>query len=240
MIVTQLGSDLRLVTQPDHARLAGEILSLWYRNALPTHPRREELLFAVREHDNGWWETDAAPRADPANGRPVAFPDLPDEERRTLWRRGTRRHAADRPWASLLIAEHGLRVHRDRRGDPAWEPFLAELEELRPELLSAAEATVESGGEALEADYGWLELADALSLAACGPAGGVVERPGLEASWDGERLVLEPFPLAGATTFRVACRTIPDRFFRGDADLGGELAAARWTELAVRVVPGGA
>ncbi|HEY4588171.1 MAG TPA: hypothetical protein VII86_03045, partial [Thermoanaerobaculia bacterium] len=47
---------------------------------------------------------------------------------------------------------------------------------------------------------------------------------------------IDPFPLAGATTFRVACRRIPRRVCGGDADLGGELAAARWEERAVRIV----
>jgi len=51
-------------------------------------------------------------------------------------------------------------------------------------------------------------------------------------------LRLSPFPLAGATTLQVPCRRIPNRPYRGDADLGGELATARWGELAVRVVPG--
>jgi hypothetical protein len=46
---------------------------------------------------------------------------------------------------------------------------------------------------------------------------------------------LAPLPLAGATTFRVPCRRIPLRQYRGDADLGGELAAARWEDLRVRL-----
>ncbi len=48
-------------------------------------------------------------------------------------------------------------------------------------------------------------------------------------------IALDPFPLAGATTFRVPCRRIPVRAYRGDADLGGELATARWEEMTVRV-----
>jgi hypothetical protein len=48
-------------------------------------------------------------------------------------------------------------------------------------------------------------------------------------------LGLAPFPLAGATTFRVPCRRVPLREYRGDADFGGELAAARWEEMTVRL-----
>ncbi|HEX3131324.1 MAG TPA: hypothetical protein VH394_28565, partial [Thermoanaerobaculia bacterium] len=50
-------------------------------------------------------------------------------------------------------------------------------------------------------------------------------------------LHLDPLPLAGSTAFRIPCRRIPRRAYRGDADLGGELAGARWEELPVRVAP---
>src|SRR5262249_53740757 len=71
--VVDLGRELRLVTQPDHAHLSGELLSLWRADGLPAHPRRAETLFAGREHDNGWREADAAPRWDAAAGRPRDF-----------------------------------------------------------------------------------------------------------------------------------------------------------------------
>ncbi len=51
-------------------------------------------------------------------------------------------------------------------------------------------------------------------------------------------LLLDPFPLAGATTFRIACRVIRDRRYAGDADFGTELATARWRQYAVRVTSG--
>lgn len=54
-----------------------------------------------------------------------------------------------------------------------------------------------------------------------------------------ETLEIDPFPLAGATRFQIPCRRIPDRHYRGDADLAGELGAARWESLEVRVAPWG-
>ena len=71
MIVVPEGATLLLVTQPDHAHLSGELLSLWRAGGLPENPRRADLLFAAREHDNGWREADAAPRWDAARGRPT-------------------------------------------------------------------------------------------------------------------------------------------------------------------------
>lgn len=241
MIVSEDGNLLLLVTQPDHAHFAAELLSLWRSNGLPAHPRRAELLFAVREHDNGWRETDSAPHCNPESGRPHDFLSLPREDRIELWRRGVSRYAGERPYAALLIVRHALNLHESRRGQEGWEAFMDHLDELRRELLATLDSTGMPGEEELEADYRWLDLADLLSLTACSRRPAAVERHGFRALVEsGEEVTtlrLNPFPLAGATAFRVPCRRIPARRCRGDADLGGELAAARWQELAVRVAP---
>ncbi len=233
MIVAPDCDRLRLVTQPDHARLAAELLSLWRADGLPAHPRRAELLFAVREHDNGWREADAAPAADPRTARPHSFLDLPFAPRGEIWERGTARFLTERPYAALLVTWHALEVHADRRSRPEWGPLLERLEERRRELL---EATGADAAEVAE-DYRWLDLADFLSLVACNGWTEPFERRGIRGRLAGASLLLEPFPLAGATTLRVDCRWIPDRPYRGDADLGGELAAAKWRKLGVKIAP---
>ena len=233
MIVAADGAGLRLVTQPDHAVLAAEILRLWRSDGLPRHPRRDDLLFAVREHDNGWREADAAPRTDPATGRPLDFRSLPLPDRREVWDRGTARFAASRPYAALLIAEHARAVHRERRGSPEWDDLLDLLDRRRADLLESTGAPLSMISE----DYKFLEIADGLSLFACGGTAGPLEVRGVRAALAGPELRLEPFPLAGTTVFRVPCRRLPDRAYAGDADLGGALAAARWEELEVRLAP---
>src|SRR3954451_24193303 len=121
MIVTSEGSRLRLRTKPDHAHLAGELLALWHADGLPLHLRRAELLFAAREHDNGWREADAAPRWDAERGRPHDFMTLPARERIEVWERGVCRFAAERPYASLLIARHALNLFGGRRAVEGWD-----------------------------------------------------------------------------------------------------------------------
>lgn len=224
---------LLLITQPDHAHFAAELLSLWRTNGLPAHPRRAELLFAVREHDNGWRETDSAPHWNPETGRPHDFLSLPRADRIELWERGVSRYAGEHPDAALLIVRHAINLHESRRGQAGWDDFMGLLDELRENLLE----TTGMPEEQLEEDYRWLDLADLLSLTACSRRPAAVERYGFRALLDDETLRLDPFPLAGATAFRVPCRRIPARPYRGHADLGSELAAARWQELAVRVAP---
>jgi hypothetical protein len=171
---------------------------------------------------------------------------LPREERIELWQRGTARYAGEHPYAALLITRHALQLHRTRRGQEDWQPFLEYLDELHQGLIE------ETGipEEEVEDDYRWLDLADLLSLRICnGWCNGWREpfgRHGFQAVFQDGTLRLDPFPLAGATAFRIPCRSIPRRprqprhpqnAYRGDADLGGELAAARWKEIQVRVAP---
>jgi Protein of unknown function (DUF3891) len=221
------------ITQPDHAAFAAELLSLWRAEGLPDHPRRAELLFAVREHDNGWREADAAPRWNPERQRPHDFLTMPQAARIEVWERGVARFAASHPYAALLITRHARRLYRDRRGEEEWSALLETLDELERGLAEATGA----GEEEIAGDDRLLDRADTLSLAACSRRNDPFERHGVRARLAGNTLELAPFPLAGATTFRIPCRRIAVRDYGGDALLGGELAAARWNELTVRVAP---
>lgn len=229
MIVYDEGPDLLLVTQPDHAHFSVALLALWTADGLPNHPRRADLLFAAREHDNGWRETDAAPRCDPEQGRPHDFMSLPAAERIEIWQRGTARFAGSRPYAALLIARHARELHHNRRATYGeLLDYLAELEDGLGEETGVTEAEV-------AADYRFLDLADLTSLAACGRWTEPFERHGMRGWYDDGTVHLDPFPFAGPTGFTIPCRRIPNRRYRGDADLGSELAGARWEELRVRV-----
>jgi hypothetical protein len=241
MIVVQEGSAHRLITQPDHAHLAAEILALWRRDGLPAHSRREDLLFAAREHDNGWREADAAPRWNSGTVRPHDFMTLPPSDRVEIWERGPCRFAAERPYAALLITRHARNLLGGRRGEEGWDGLLDFLVDFERGLIEETGATEDE----LVADYRWIELTDQISLAACAGHREPVARHGLRIAPIAPGLAegglvavgLAPFPLAGATTFRIPCRRIPARAYRGDADFSGELAAARWEELAVRIEP---
>lgn len=231
VIVVDEGDLLRVITQPDHARFAAELLSLWRTQGLPEHPRRQQLLFAVREHDNGWREADSAPRVDPTTEKPFDFTTYPESGRLVIWRRGILRFVDQQPYSTLLIAEHAEAIHQPLNAD--WQDLFDRLEPLRQGWLDRVATDLSE----VKADYRHLETADAISLAFC------TRR---EASWEGESLTarvvgevvhLDPFPLAGTTTFQIPVRRIPNRPYATDSGVGSALARARWTQITVKVAP---
>ena len=236
MIVCREGDRLRLVTQPDHAAFAADLLALFRLPELVDHRRRPALLRAVRLHDNGWRELDAAPPVDPASGLPHTFLDLPHPLRLEVWERGTLRYVPSDPYVALLATEHALTLFADQRDADGWRELLVRLAEQRSELVSRCGLTADE----LAADYRWLDLADRLSLAVCNGWREPCARHGFAGELAEDGLALSPFPLAGATTFEVPCRWIDARRYAGDGDLAVALAGARWTSFSLRVVPGSA
>lgn len=228
---------LRVVTQNDHAHLSAEILGLWRDDDLPQNPRRATILRAAREHDNGWRENDAAPRIDPASGRPRDYRTAADDDRRTIWSRAIDRYREDEPAVAALILAHALRLHHDREDVPAWRPLIESWRALASEL---SEALVLNPA-LLAADYRLVDIADTLSLALADRWREPFAFRGLQCEAQPapeiDTLAIAPFPLAGATTFTLPCRLIPNRRYRSDTDLALALAEARWVEHRVRLVP---
>ena len=66
MIVRTTPGSIQLITQPDHAQLARRVME--HCVPLAARPRRDVILRAIGEHDNGWMEEDAAPRVNPTTG----------------------------------------------------------------------------------------------------------------------------------------------------------------------------
>ena len=160
MIVRPAGGALHLITQPDHAALAGRIMTHW--TSLAAAERRDDILRAIRDHDNGWREPDAAPTIDPATGAVLDFVGVPAAVKQGVWPRAVA-GLADRPWAAALVAHHAVTVYDRFRNDPDWASFFARMEHLRAEQLTLVSGTMEM----LIRDYVYVRLGDLASLAFC-------------------------------------------------------------------------
>jgi hypothetical protein len=233
MIVRATPEGLQHVTQADHARFAADLLRLFRLPELVTHPRRDLLLRAVGEHDNGWWEVDSAPRRNSGGTGALDFRAFPAGDRQEIWRRGVDRFAGDSPYLAALVAAHALRLSQHQREDPSWMEFRALLGGRCEELLSASGESAET----LAGDDRWLALADALSLAICAGEAERLDLPGWSLALRDAEAALAPFPFAGATVFEFSARQLGAGSFASDAALGVALATSPWRRVRIRLVP---
>jgi hypothetical protein len=233
MIVRRDGPDWLLITQPDHAALAGRLMSAWRADGFPERPTRARVLRATGEHDLGWQVEDAAPGVT-AKGDPCDFVAAPVDLRQRVWPRALDILAPDDPYVAALVAQHAITVYRRFSGDPAWRGFFTQLEARRDDLV--ARAMTESAGDPGMAsvgftsfllDYTIVGLGDLFSLIFCNgwQEPYLIER--YHAILRDNRLTISPDPFDGATVaLDVVARRIPARRYASDQDLRDTLAQA--------------
>lgn len=229
MIVRRADSSVLLISQPDHAALAARIMRRWSDAELAQSPRRDEILYAVEHHDDGWLEVDRAPIVDDRTGELLDFITAPVAVRRGIWPRGVTL-LASRPYAAALVAQHAVHVYRRYREDDTWAPFFIEMESLRAHSLrAAAPATLDT----LVSDYRWLRTGDILSLAFCnGWTDAQHDERGGSARLTGDRLVLMPDPFGGSEVpLAVPAREMPAAPFTSAAAAAAAYARAPTTTL---------
>ena len=231
MIVREAETTYQLITQPEHAQLARQIMDGCRQ--LHGHPRRDSILLAIGEHDNGWKEEDAAMTVDATTGALQDFIHAPLAVRHRVWPRGISRVRHDR-WAAALIAQHALVAYDRFRADAAWTYFFEEITHMRDDLLAGTGASLKT----LQDDYRFVRVADLISLTFClGWTGSQAHADFTVASHDGRTVSVTPGLFAGSTLpIEIEARVIPRRPYRDDADLQRALAAADATTLRGAVV----
>jgi hypothetical protein len=223
MIVRDDGDAFLLITQPDHAQLAETLVAAIRTEPALAGAARQTILFATREHDNGWIEVDALPEVDPATGRPCDFMSGSAPVKHELWLRGIARAAKEDALAGALIAEHAVTVYGYRRADPAWTSFFSTIASMRDALLQRIGFTERA---VFDAYYRCVRLGDSFSLQFCNDWTDPSDTLGYRAEMRDTTLWIAPDPFAGETvTLRVVGRRIPARQYRDDAEIRAAIAA---------------
>ena len=221
MIVRQDAGSLWLITQPDHAQLAGRIMSQCA--ALREHPRRDRILRAVSEHDIGWATVDSAPCLRPGTGEIADFITLADDVRQEIWPRAVAM-LADDAYAAALVAQHALTAYARYRSESGWSSFFRTMEELRTAHLTASGHTRAD----FDADYSFVRLGDIISLAFCTGSDALQVEPWRVDVSDFCVIVApDPFDVV-VVPVEIRARRIANRPYVSDDELRAAVAAAKW------------
>jgi len=196
MIRRQVQDDLTLVTQHDHAQLAGTLATHVGNRSFDTPSRHESWTRGVSLHDCGWPLHDDAPTLNSA-GRPRDVFESTPAIGLKVWQVSADRAESIDPYAGLLVSLHSLSLsimacspntggkqeHFDQ-SDPhvrfAINKFqhreIERQEQLRgtlglrtdiPLLHGLADPGVDGRDDTLTYHFRWLQALDLMSLALC-------------------------------------------------------------------------
>jgi hypothetical protein len=255
-----------LISQPQHARLSGEMAARWGGRASP----HEELIFAASRHDTGWEEWELFPTLHPPSGAPAHFLEVPASVNMDIWRRGIDRLLREgRPYAALLVSHHASAIYRrgvtsskdSKRHGREVGLFLREEEERQADLMRRL-AVDERYGPLLKRvwlDLRLLQVWDLLSLMVCSPwtflevipdvpwpdlegeraPEGVGPLQDMVVRWqDGGAIGLRPYPFIEAPVqFGVEARRLPARPLPSDQALQEALALSSRENLTFTFCP---
>jgi hypothetical protein len=180
MIIRPNGNARVAITQPDHAALAARIMSAW--QGLRDSPRRDDIVLAIAEHDNGWREVDDQLRVDPATGAVLDFMTIADDVKRGVWYRAIDRLSAT-PYAAALVAYHAAYVYGRYRPNAAWAQFFVDMDA--------------AGAGTAMADYLYVRIGDLISLVFCTQT--IMQAPefGYALELNDGNVIVTPDPFAG-------------------------------------------
>lgn len=164
MIVVTTGERFRLITQPAHAELSGQLADHWGNDRFDRPAPRSAVVLAAYHHDNGWWEEDLGPRLGPA-GEPRNFLQSDRDRWVAFYDEGIDNVRSLDPYAGLLASMHGSGIRRRRyASQPAmperrhdYSEFVASQEALQRQLLAELRRSDEYGEYVSDADVDTLE-----------------------------------------------------------------------------------
>ena len=250
---------LLCVNQTTHALMAEQFCRHWGNAEFARPIPYDVVMCAIAQHDNGWYEWEAAPEID-ATGAPLAFiPGPPYTEKLPIWQRGIDRATAQHPYMGLMISRHtcllyqsGLHLlgEEERR---ATEEFIAQqerwIDEVRQELAQDAALHHAASEPVLMAHTHLLQFGDFSSLQVTMPWSqerlfphSPVDFVGTYASitmrWEGQEISFDPWPF-GVDHFAVSIhgRLLNQAKFDSHAAYQAALAAAPLQTLVWQVAP---
>lgn len=107
MIRRKQGSDFLLITQDDHALIAGQLAEVFGNEHFAAPMPREQALAGVNLHDCGWPLHDDEPTLS-AEGLPLDVFETPREIAFRVWTASVERATEKDPYAGLLVSLHVL------------------------------------------------------------------------------------------------------------------------------------
>lgn len=233
MILQHTPDGILAIKQEDHAAFAAFLLDHWSAHNFLHDPEREQIIFATREHDNGWGKVDDAAKVDPATGLPLPFTDITADQALDIWRRGSRKYIDSDPFVALLITHHAYSIYEQgNKRNPEWKPFFTEFAQQRAELRNR----LGLDHPHVERAYSYLRMMDWFTLAFCMNHELGTERSEQYAGYNfkraGSEFLFRPYPFdAKDIVYRLPVYPLQPEGYENDRALRAALKKPHYLEV---------
>lgn len=178
MLISRRGSELWLVTQPDHGTLSGVLAEGWGNDRFAELEPREPAVIAAAHHDDGWYAMDAVPTYNEEERRPAHLLEIPLATTVPNYGPGVDSVYERDPYAGILASMHWSGLYSARWGVQDGAPLdhpaavsVVEEQERRWRVAALEMWGFDGLRSAFEArlwrNYELLQTFDFLSLALC-------------------------------------------------------------------------
>lgn len=259
MIVREMSNgQLLCINQTTHALMAEQFVRHWGNSDFAPPTPYTEMMLAVSQHDNGWYEWELQPRLC-ANGYPMDF--LKDDDplaKIDLWRLSVKRVYAQHPYAALPVGRHAAWLYQgalaqitDEQVKQQTLVFMAEQEQLATDvrrlLGEDSSFTAWLSEDALDANTRLLQFGDFAVLQVAIPWGNERVMPqcpinhhehvDIQMRFDEKTIVFDPWPF-GVDSFAVSIhgRLLNQRLFADETTYHAALAEAPLQQLRWQVI----
>jgi hypothetical protein len=240
------------VLQSAHALMAFQMADHWGNRSTPRPSPRADVLAAVMLHDTGWDGREEPPRL-AADGSPLAFDTLPEDEHEAVWSESVERAATRGNYVAHLVSHHVSYLATTYATTPRAD-FLAGEEGRRHRLRADLESdptyatTLRTGADLVNRAV--LRLTDAIAVLLAQGVEGRARLSDLPRRRGAAVLELEhvgvatyrlrPWPFVGRTLrVRAEARRLPRYRFADEASLRSAWEAADVVRLSWSLVAPG-
>ncbi len=165
MIVTKTEDAFRLFMQHDHAKVSGEFARHWSSDLFPFENLRDEVEFAITQHDRAWIPLDQQPTWNDDAGEPHSFMNYPLKRKVQHYEQGIEEVRQESLYAGLLCGAHYLSFFDQSSSNPIIQQFISR--EISNQEESKHVLGTKYNEDAFDFHFRLLQFCDDLSLYFC-------------------------------------------------------------------------
>ncbi|GAA0467464.1 DUF3891 family protein [Alkalibacillus silvisoli] len=162
MIVTSFYDHFKMMAQHDHALVSGELASQWSSSIFEGTVYRNEVEYAVSQHDCAWIPLDREPLWNKEKGQPHSFIDFPLQPKVEHYEQGINQVEDHSEYAALLCSLHYTSFFDRNSLDPTISNFISREMSRQNQIKKILKAQVPE--KYIDFHFHLLQFCDDLSL----------------------------------------------------------------------------